>query len=165
MTRPTSGLTGDARLRYELQQLLAGRNAHMTFEEATADFPLEHINTKPGSVPYTFWHLVEHLRIAQHDILVFVIDPAHDSPAWPEGYWPDPAAKATPQQWQASLDAFLADRTALAALAEDPAVDLLAELPHAPGYTVLREIALAADHNAYHIGELGILRQTMGLWP
>jgi hypothetical protein len=129
-----------------------------------ADFPLEHINSHPPNVPYTFWHLLEHLRIAQADILDFILNPAYQSLPWPEGYWPDPEAQASAANWEQTLAAFTADQEQLLKLAQDPEVDLLAELPLSPGYTILREIMVAADHNAYHIGELGILRQVMGLW-
>ena len=152
-------------IRQQLQQLLDGRNAHLTFDDAVADFPLELINTRPPKVPYTFWHLVEHLRIAQWDILDFIRNPNYQALDWPAGYWPDPAAQATAEEWQNSLTLFRADRDQLSALIEDTETDLYAELPHAPGYTILREIMVVADHNAYHIGELAILRQVMDAWP
>ena len=158
-------MTNDSLLREQLQQLLDGRNAHLTFDEAVADFPLELINTRPTNVPYTFWHLVEHLRIAQWDILDFIRNPNYTALDWPAGYWPDPAAEATAEEWQASLTHFRAVRDQLSAMIQDPEVDLYAELPHAPGYTILREINVVADHNAYHIGELAILRQVMDAWP
>ncbi len=157
-------MTPEERLRTELRALLAGRNAHMTLEEAVADFPAEAINRRPPNTPYTYWHLLEHLRIAQEDILDFIVNPQYEERPWPAGYWPDPAAEATVVQWQESITAFQLDRAALLALVDDPAVDLFAELPHAPGYTILREILLAGDHNAYHIGEMGILRGVEGLW-
>ncbi len=165
MNQPDEIKSADARMRHELLQLLNGRNAHMTFDDAVADFPMDHINSRPPGVPYTFWHLVEHLRIAQSDILEFIRDPQYESPAWPTGYWPDPQARASAEDWRRSLGAFAADQDQLARLVEDPGSDLLAELPHAPGYTIFREIVLVADHNAYHVGELAILRGVMGLWP
>lgn len=155
----------DALLRDQLQQLLDGRNAHMTFETAVADFPLELINSRPPNVPYSFWHLIEHLRIAQWDILDFIQNPNYTALDWPTGYWPDPAAEATAEAWQESVTSFLADLALLSEMAQDPDVDLTAELPHAPGYTVLREIMVVANHNSYHIGELGILRGVMEAWP
>lgn len=164
MTQLPENLNTEARMRHELLQLLIGRNAHMTFVDATADFPMEHINSKPANVPYTFWHLVEHLRIAQLDILEFIRDPDYQSPEWPAGYWPEAQAEATAEEWQSSLAAFAEDQAQLAALVQDRDVDLLVELPHAPGYTLIREILVVADHNAYHVGELAILRQGMGLW-
>lgn len=151
--------------RTQLLALLQGGNAHMPFEQAVADFPLERINERPPGVPYSLWHLLEHLRIAQWDILEFVRNPAHVSPDFPEGYWPPPQVEADPQQWQATIVQFQADLRAMADIVSDPATDLYVDLPHAPGYTILREVLVLADHNAYHIGELAILRQVMGAWP
>ncbi len=158
-------MTADEILRKELLALLGGGNAHMNMDEAVADFPLEFINQRPPNVTYTPWHLLEHLRITQWDILEFVRDPQHVSPEWPLGYWPAPDALATPEQWRHTLEAFRADLQAMREITQDPNTRILAELPHAPGYTLLREILLAADHNAYHIGEFAILRQVMGTWP
>jgi hypothetical protein len=158
-------MPNDQVVRTQLLALLRGGNAHMTFEQAVADFPLDRINENPPHVPYTPWHLLEHLRITQWDILAFVRNPDHVSPEWPTGYWPAPEATADAQQWQRTLVEFRADLQALEAMVQDPDTDFYAELPHAPGYTILREILLVADHNAYHIGEFAILRQVMGTWP
>ena len=110
------------------------------------------------------WYLLEHIRITQWDILEFVRDPDHVSPAWPEGYWPPKGQEAAGPRWQDTIQAFRSDMEALEAMVQDPATDLYAGLPHAAGYTVLREILLVADHNAYHIGEFAVLRQIMGTW-
>ena len=152
-------------LRRQIVQLLTGRNAHLAFDDAVADFPLEALNARPPNVPYTPWHLVEHLRIAQWDILEFMRDPAHVSPDWPAGYWPDPLATTDEAGWQQSLTDFRADLAEVVALVNDHQLDITAEIPHAPGYTYLREFLLVADHNAYHVGEFAILRQIMGTWP
>ena len=144
--------------------LLCGGNAHMGFDNAVKEFPMEHINTRPPNVPYTPWHLLEHIRLAQWDILEFTRDPDHVSPPWPEGYWPSPDEEADAAMWQKTLQDFRADLASLQEMVEDPNTDLESDLPHAPGYTVLREILLVADHNAYHIGEFAILRQVMGTW-
>jgi len=157
-------MAADDVVREQLLALLRGGNAHMTFEEAIAEFPLARINDYPPNVPYTPWHLLEHLRIAQWDILEFVRNPAHISPPWPEGHWPAPTARADSQAWVATIAAFQADMQALQELVADPSTDLYAPLPHAAGYTILREILLVADHNAYHIGEFAILRQVMQTW-
>ena len=151
-------------MRDQLVYVLEGKGAHMTLEDAVADFPLAEINTKPPGVPYSFWHLVEHLRICQSDILEFVRDPEHVSPEFPVGLWPAPDAETDAEGWQQSIDAFRADLEAVIAITRDPALELTAELSHAPGYTYLREILLVIDHNAYHTGELAILRQALGLW-
>ncbi|MGC8492859.1 MAG: DinB family protein [Syntrophobacteraceae bacterium] len=152
-------------IRQELSELLRGGNAHMGFEEIVPDFPLEHINEKAAQVPYSFWQLVEHMRIAQWDILEFIRDPAHISPHYPEGYRPGPEERADENAWQKTLAGFRADLESLIAMVENPKTDLFAPLAHAPDYTVFREVVLAADHNAYHLGELAILRQVMNLWP
>ena len=158
-------MNNDKVLRDQLLAQLRGGQAHMGFEEAVADFPMAHINTRPPNVTYTFWHLIEHIRITQWDILEFVRNPDHVSPNWPKGYWPDPAQQATPDQWKATVAAFHKDIKDLEALATDPATDLFSPIPHGDGQTILREILLVADHNAYHIGEFGILRQVTQTWP
>lgn len=157
-------MSTDQVVREQLLFLLDGGNAHMTFDQVVADFPMEAINSRPPKVDYTPWHLLEHIRIAQWDILEFSRNPDHVSPKWPAGYWPNGDAQANEAQWQATINSFRGDLKALQDMARDPATDLYADLPHAPGYTILREILLVADHNAYHIGELAILRQVMGLW-
>ena len=152
-------------VRERVLWLLDGGHAHMGFNDAVADFPEAEMNERPPNAPYTPWHLLEHIRIAQWDILEFVRDPDHASPDWPDGYWPPRDAEATPGDWAATLEGFRTDLAALREIVADPAVDLSADLPHAPGYTLLREALLVADHNAYHIGELAILRQVMDAWP
>ena len=158
-------MTTDDRLRADLIRLLQADDAHMSFEDAVADFPDDAINRRPPNVGYTPWHLVEHLRLTQWDILEYVRNPKWVSPDWPIGYWPDPSAEATPAQFAASVAGFLADRAALGDLVADPASDLLAPIPHTPGHSLLREVRIVADHNAYHVGEFAILRQVMGTWP
>lgn len=152
-------------LREQLVALLRGGNAHMDFEQAVADFPMTLINTRPPHVLYTPWHVVEHMRIAQFDILEFVRNPRYVSPEWPKGYWPDPNAQADPAQWERSLSAFRKDLAEAEMLAADLTTDLFSLIPHGTGQTILREILLIADHNAYHIGELGSMRQILQAWP
>lgn len=158
-------MTPDSVIREHITQLLDGRNAHLTFDDAVDQFPIERINEHPPNVPYNPWHLIEHLRISQWDILEFIRDPDHQSPKWPAGYWPDPSAAADHPQWIKSLGLFRKDLAAIKDLVQNPAIDLSAEIPHATGYTYIREFLLVADHNAYHIGEFAILRQIMGTWP
>lgn len=152
-------------LREQLLALLQGEQAHMNFDNVTADFPMALINTKPPHVSYTPWHLVEHMRIAQWDILEFVRNPDHISPEWPTGHWPDPNSQASPTQWEDTLAAFRRDLRDIEALTANDSTDLFQVIPHGSGQTILREILLVADHNAYHIGELGILRQIIQAWP
>ena len=157
-------MESDTLLRQHLHQLLESGNAHMTFDDAVANFPPEHMNTKPPHVPYTSWHLLEHLRITQWDILEFIRNPHYVSPKWPEGYWPTEETQADETIWEQTLASFRADRHALQQIVTDPAINLYEPIPHGNGQTILREILLVADHNAYHIGEFAILRQVMGTW-
>jgi hypothetical protein len=152
-------------VREQLLALIDGRGAHMPFDAAVADFPDDAINRYPPNVAYTPWHLLEHIRIAQRDILDYMRDRAYLAPAWPEEYWPARDATATPVEFAATIAGFRADRASLHDLVADPATDLLAPIPNTPGHTILREARLVGDHNAYHIGEFAILRQVMGTWP
>lgn len=154
-------------LRRELTNLLTVRQAHMDFEDAMAEFPPEHVNTRPPNCAYTFWHLVEHLRLAQRDIIEYILADDYAWPTFPNDYWPSSDAICDWAEWLQSVDAFLSDRAALVALVNDPAIDLFAPLPNSAEqrHTLLREIHVVAAHNAYHTGELGILRQVMQLWP
>lgn len=158
-------MSADEVVREELLALLRGRNAHMSFEQAVAGFPTEHINTQPPNVPYTPWHILEHIRIAQWDILEFIRNPDHVSPDWPAGYWPAHDEQADASRWEETINDFHADNQALQDIVTDPDTDFFAPIPHAPDYTIFREILVVADHNAYHIGEFAILRQVMGTWP
>jgi hypothetical protein len=152
-------------LRRQLIRLLDGVDARMTFEEAVADFADAEMNARPPNVGYTPWHLVEHLRLTQLDILEYVTSPDYTERHWPTDYWPDPSATATRAEWDASVAGFLSDLAALRELVADEGRDLHAVIPGTPGHTLLREVRIVGDHNAYHIGEFAILRQVMGTWP
>jgi alkylation response protein AidB-like acyl-CoA dehydrogenase len=158
-------MTANDNLREQLLALIDGRGAHMPFDAAVADFPDDAINRRPPNVPYTPWHLLEHIRIAQRDILEYIRDRAYLAPTWPEEYWPALDATATPEQFARTIEGFRSDRAALHDLVADPATDLLAVILGTPGHTILREVRLVGDHNAYHLGEFAILRQVMGTWP
>ena len=151
-------------LRQHAVTLLKGRGAHADFDAAVTDFPSKLRGTKPPNAPHTAWQLLEHLRLAQSDILEFTRDPKHVSPKWPDGYWPPTEAPPADADWQKSIDGFHRDSLALQAVVSDPDTDLTAPLPHGQGQTVLREALLAADHNAYHIGQLIMLRVLLGAW-
>jgi hypothetical protein len=157
-------MSSDQVVREQLLALLIGGNAHMTFEQAVADFPAEHFNTKPINVTYTPWHILEHLRIAQWDILEFIHNPDHVSPQWPVGYWPHPDESADQEGWDKTISSFLSNLGSLRNIIKDPDIDLYAPIPHAADYTIFREILVVSDHNAYHIGEFAVLRQVMGTW-
>lgn len=157
-------MTLDQLTRQQLSALLKTGNAHMSFEEAVADFPEDKINSRPPNVDYTFWHLVEHLRITQRDILDYLNDPHYEEMAWPKDYWPAPSATTDKAGWDQSVADFIADRSQLIAIVENPNTDLTASVPSNPDHTILREILILIDHNAYHIGELAILRQVDNAW-
>jgi hypothetical protein len=151
--------------RAQLIELLEAKGAHMPFEAAVADFPADGINRLVPESPYSPWHLLEHIRFAQTDILDYIRNRAYLEPTWPDEYWPPREATATPAEFQATVDAFRRDRRALRDIVADPATDLFAIIPDTPGHTIFREIRITGAHNAYHIGEFAILRQVMGTWP
>jgi hypothetical protein len=151
-------------LRDELAALLNGGNAHMGFDDAIADFPLAEINTKPPHVNYTFWHLLEHMRRAQYDILEFVRSPHYVSPDYSE-FWPAPDLEATAGQWEKTIAAIRSDLKAAIKIVTTPETDFFSPIPHAKDYNIFREILLISDHNAYHLAELLALRQVMNISP
>ncbi len=154
----------DRALREHVIYLLKGGGAHLSFEKAVADLP-EHLRgAKVENVPHTPWRLLEHLRICQWDILAFSRNPHHVSPSFPEGYWPPGDAPPDADSWDESVQAFQSDLQAMIDLVADPHTDLFARIPHGDGQTVLREALLVADHNAYHLGQLVILRRGLGAW-
>jgi uncharacterized damage-inducible protein DinB len=151
-------------LRKHLLDSLKGDQAHATFEDAVKDLPANLRGKKPHGAPHTAWQLLEHLRIAQYDILEFSRNPAYTSPKWPEGYWPAEPAPPTDQALDESIAAFHKDHEDFTHLISDPAHDLFAKIPHGHGQTLLREALLIIDHNAYHIGQLVLLRVQLGAW-
>ncbi len=150
-------------LRQQLIALLEGGHAHEGPTEIVADIPAKLMNTHPPKLSYSPWQLLEHMRITQWDILEFIRDPAHISPEWPKGYWPPKEEQVDEARWQDSLNGFLQDLNALKDIVSNPQTDLVAPIPHAQNYTVLREILTAADHNAYHLGEFGIMKTILGV--
>jgi hypothetical protein len=154
-----------AALRKHLLYLLRDGGAHLDFDKAIADLPPELRGAKAPGVPHTPWRLLEHMRIAQRDILEFSRDGRHVSPPWPEGYWPAGDAPPDAAAWDRSVDAFRSDLRAMEDLVADPATDLFAPIPHGQGQTILREALLVADHNSYHLGQLVMLRRLLGAWP
>jgi hypothetical protein len=152
-------------LREHLVKLLSWGDAHATFDDAVADLPPKLRGTAPSGLPYSPWQLVEHLRITQYDILDFCRNPKYSEMSWPNDYWPPSATPPSAGAWDESIEKFRHDRGGLEALARDPAVDLEARIPHGTGQTYLRELLLAADHAAYHIGELIVVRRLLGAWP
>jgi hypothetical protein len=143
---------------------MRGGQAHLTFDEVIKDFPEKLRGTKPNGAPHTAWQLLEHIRIAQWDILEFSRNPKHVSPAWPAGYWPQTEAPPSDAAWKKSIASIKNDLVAMEQLVGNPKTDLYAKIPHGTGQNILREALLIADHNAYHIGQLLLLRRLLGAW-
>jgi DinB superfamily len=154
----------DQLIRRHLTQLLDWHDAHADFDSVVADVPAEVRGVRPEHLPYSLWQLLEHIRFTQYDILDFCRNPQYRTPKWPDDYWPDTEAPPASDSWQRSVEAFRADREALRALVADTTRDLLAEIPHGEGQTLLREVLLAADHSAYHLGEMVAVRRLLGAW-
>ncbi len=152
-------------IRQQLLNLLLERQAHLIFEDAVKDFPLAYINTKPSNLDYSFWHLLEHIRFCQWDIVDYIRNPHYQSHQWPRDYWRPRDEQADAQVWQQTIEQFLADRTALVEIINNPETDLYQPIPHGwDGHTIFREVMVVASHNAYHIGEFASWRGIMGLW-
>lgn len=148
-------------LRDQLSQLLDSREAHIDFGAAIADIAPEVRGIRPTGLPRSAWELVEHIRLAQRDILEFCQDGAYVERVWPDEYWPSSPAPPSPQAWDESVEAVRRDRKELQRLIADSDVDLFGPVPHGTGQTYLREVLLAADHNAYHVGQLMVLRRLL----
>lgn len=154
----------DKDLRDHLTRLVGGEGAHAGFDQIVADFPVSLRGVVPDGAAHSAWEVLEHLRIAQWDILEFSRDAAHVSPEFPGGYWPASQAPPDDAAWDRSVAAFRADREAMVALVADPATDLFTPIPHGTGQTVFREACVVAKHNSYHFGELVMLRRLLGIW-
>ena len=152
-------------LREHLLYLLEGGGAHLHFDQAIDGIPPNLRGKTVSPVPHTPWRLLEHMRIAQWDILEFSRNSKHVSPAFPDGYWPEGDAPPNAKAWDHSVKSFKSDLEAMKRLVGDPATDLFARIPHGDGQTILREALLVADHNAYHLGQLVVVRRLLGCWP
>jgi hypothetical protein len=150
--------------RHFLARLLDWEDAHAGFDKAVADIPAELRGKKPRGLPYSAWQIVEHLRIAQHDILDFCRNPRYREMKWPDDYWPKSPVPPSVDAWDRSISAYRRDRKALQRMATNAKLDLDAKIPHGTGQTYLRELLLVADHNAYHVGQLVLLRRLLGTW-
>ena len=155
----------DKALREHVIYLLEGGGAHAKFDEVIAGIAPKLLGQKPSGLPHSLWMLLEHLRMAQWDILEFSRNPKHASPEWPEGYWPKTEAPPKAAGWNASVKKFRQDLRAMLDLVKDPKTDLFARIPWGDGQTVLREALLLADHNAYHLGQMLDVRRLLGAWP
>ncbi len=154
----------DAELRKHLVELLTGGHAHATFEQAVKNLPVELRGKAPKGAEHSPWQLLEHLRLAQWDILDFSRNAKYQALKWPDDYWPKEKAPADEKAWDKSVRAFKRDLKEMCALVEDEKTDLFAKIPHGDGQTILREALLAADHNAYHVGQLVLVRKMLGAW-
>jgi hypothetical protein len=151
-------------LRAELDRLLSGHGAHADFDAAVAGFPPDLRGAKPEGAAHSPWQVLEHLRLAQWDMLEFSRDPKHVSPDWPAGYWPVLPEPENAAAWDHSVEAFHRDLKAMRELIANPSSDLFQPFAHGDGQTLLREAIQLADHNAYHVGELILLRRVLGAW-
>lgn len=154
----------DQSVREHVLYLLQGGGAHPGFDQAIADLPEELRGARVKGIPHTPWRLLEHLRICQWDILEFSRNPDHVSPEFPDGCWPVGDAPPAPESWDQSVEKFRDDLQAMINLVANPDTDLLAPIPHGDGQTILREALLVADHNAYHLGQLILLRRCLDAW-
>jgi hypothetical protein len=151
----------DQALRQHVLYLLGGGGAHVDFEQVVADFPVEKAHQKIAQLPYTAWAVLEHMRVAQWDILEFSRNATHVSPKWPEGYWPAEGVAPDAAAWNRSVEQFRADLSEMKGLVENPETDLFAPISHGDGQTILREALLVADHNAYHLGVLVTMKRIL----
>lgn len=151
-------------VRNHLIDLLEGGNAHTDFDGAIDDLPPEMRGARSDKFPYTIWELVEHLRISQYDIVEFSRNPTYESPPWPKGYWPQNDAPRDEEEWEESLAAVRRDHKDMVDMVSNPDLDLFQPFAHGNGQTLMREALLVADHNAYHIGQIVLLRKLLGVW-
>jgi hypothetical protein len=154
----------DAALREHLVKLLSEGHAHATFEQAVKGLPVELRGKVPKGAEHSPWQLLEHLRLAQWDILDFSRNPKYQALKWPDDYWPKEKSPADEKAWDKSVRAFKKDLKEMCALVSDEKTDLFAKIPHGDGQTILREALLTADHNAYHLGQLVLVRRLLGAW-
>ncbi|MGH9510590.1 MAG: DinB family protein [Terriglobales bacterium] len=154
----------DKALREHLVYLLKEGGAHADIKSAVKAIPFGAEGKRPDGAPHSPWEELEHIRIAQWDILEFMRNPKHVSPKWPEGYWPSTPAPPDERAWAKSVKAILRDLQSITGLVTDESTDLFAKIPHGNGQTILREVLLVADHNAYHLGQLVLTRRLLGAW-
>jgi hypothetical protein len=158
-------MADDTRLRQFLAKLLAWEDAHAGFDAAVANVPATLRGRQPEGLPYSLWQIVEHLRIAQYDILDFCRNAKYEEMKWPDDYWPRSPEPPSPSAWDESIELYRRDRRELQELAANTSIDLHARIPHGSGQTYLREIVLVADHGAYHVGQIVLVRRLLGIWP
>ena len=151
-------------LRQQLVKNLNTSEAHADYDKTVKDMPFKLQGIIPEGAEHSAWQLLEHLRITMHDLLEFSRNPSYESPRWPEGYWPKTPAPPDESAWNQSIKSFHQHTQAMVELVEDQSTDLFAKIPHGEGQTILREVLLAIDHNAYHLGQLILVRRLLGAW-
>jgi len=154
----------DAAVREHVSRLLAWEDAHVSFDKAIEGIPPKMRGARPANLPYSAWELVEHMCIAQEDILDFCRNPDYRERKWPDDYWPSSPAPSSDAAWDESIRRYRDDRRALQEIAADPKLDLMSRIPHGTGQTYFRELMLVADHTAYHVGQLVLVRKLLGIW-
>ena len=158
-------MSSDDLIREHLKELLSWNSAHVEFDRVVRNVPPKMRGTCPAGVPYSLWQLLEHVRLAQHDILDFCTNPGYTSPSWPADFWPAESSPVEREDWQQSIAGYRRDRHSLVQLVTDPSIDPMEAIPHGDGQTYFREIILVADHTAYHLGEMVVVRRMLGIWP
>ncbi len=154
----------NGQLRGYVVRMLDWEDAHVSWDNAVKDLAPELRGIRPEGSPRSVWELSEHIRIAQHDILSFCIEPAYRAPKWPDDYWPKSQKPPNPHAWDEHVQAMIRDREAMKELALDNHIDLFAKIPHGKGQTYLRELLLVADHASYHVGQIVDVRRRLGAW-
>jgi DinB superfamily len=157
-------MADDTEVREQLIWLLEGGHAHTSFDDAVAGYPKDRVGIRPEGAPHSAWELLEHMRIAQNDILRFSVSADYVSPDWPEGYWPRSPAPEQEGDWAKSVRVFRKDLAEFIGLIRDPSRDLYKKFPWGSGQTLMREALLIADHNSYHLGQLVLVRRLLGVW-
>jgi hypothetical protein len=165
--RSSKGSAGNSgrKLREQLVYLLKGGGAHVHFDDALDGLPVNKRGAFAEGLPHTPWQLLEHMRLAQWDILEFSRDPKHVSPEFPEGYWPKSPSPGSDAEWHKGVGSFKKDLREMIRLVENPRTNLLEPIGHGQGQTILREALLLADHNAYHLAQMVYLRRALHIWP
>ena len=164
MERNLQTMPNESALRQHVVDLLTKEHAHAGFEAAIKGLPANLRGRRPKGAEHSPWEILEHMRIAQHDILDFTVNPKYKELAWPAEYWPKNKAPATAAAWNRSVQAFRKDLKKMCALVAAESTDLFQKIPHGDGQTILREALLIADHNAYHVGQLVLVRKLLGAW-
>lgn len=154
----------DTALRAQVAKLIDWEEAHASFDKSVAGVPAQSRGVRPAGYAHSVWELVEHIRIAQWDILSFCVASQYKELEWPKDYWPATPAPPDAKAWEGSLASYHRDVQALKALAMDPAIDLFSRVPHGSGQTYLRELFLVADHTSYHVAQIVDVRRMLGIW-